>query len=143
MRRNALKDTFRRAWRDCGTLAGRSAAARRAQRVDASNRCCDSCRAALRPRPRPRSIYEKIGKGKHSVVYKGRKKKTIQYYAVKSVEKSQKGRVLQEVRRSSARVRVRGQLMHSSARRAPQQGGSAMPGTADVCAAAAGAPPRP
>jgi len=43
------------------------------------------------------SIYEKIGKGKHSVVYKGRKKKTIQYYAVKSVEKSQKGRVLQEV----------------------------------------------
>jgi serine/threonine protein kinase len=44
------------------------------------------------------SIYEKIGKGKHSVVYKGRKKKSVCYYAVKSVEKGQKARVLQEVR---------------------------------------------
>eukprot|EP00854_Cymbomonas_tetramitiformis_P004153 gene4153-5131_t len=43
-------------------------------------------------------IYEAIGRGKHSVVYKGRKKKSIQYYAVKSVEKSQRPRVLQEVR---------------------------------------------
>ncbi|KAK9809997.1 hypothetical protein WJX72_003108 [[Myrmecia] bisecta] len=43
-------------------------------------------------------IYEGIGRGKHSVVYKGRKKKTIQYYAIKSVEKTQKARVLQEVR---------------------------------------------
>ena len=42
-------------------------------------------------------IYESIGKGKHSVVYKGREKKSIQYYAVKSVEKSQRQRVLQEV----------------------------------------------
>jgi len=31
------------------------------------------------------------------VVYKGRKKKSIQYYAIKSVEKTQKPRVLQEV----------------------------------------------
>lgn len=31
------------------------------------------------------------------MVYKGRKKKSIQYYAIKSVEKSQKPRVLQEV----------------------------------------------
>lgn len=46
------------------------------------------------------SIYEKIGKGKHSTVYKGRKKKTIQYHAIKSVDKSQKPRVLQEVRTS-------------------------------------------
>jgi serine/threonine-protein kinase ULK4 len=30
-------------------------------------------------------IYEAIGRGKHSVVYKGRRKKTIQYYAIKSV----------------------------------------------------------
>ena len=30
-------------------------------------------------------------------VYKGRKKKTIEYYAIKSVEKSQKTKVLQEV----------------------------------------------
>mmetsp|Transcript_37117 Transcript_37117/g.82576 ORF Transcript_37117/g.82576 Transcript_37117/m.82576 type:complete len:1288 (+) Transcript_37117:271-4134(+) len=43
-------------------------------------------------------IYEKLGRGKHSTVYKGRKKKTIQYYAIKSVDKSQKARVLQEVR---------------------------------------------
>ncbi|GFR42705.1 hypothetical protein Agub_g3628 [Astrephomene gubernaculifera] len=43
-------------------------------------------------------IYEKIGTGKHSVVYKGRKKKTISYYAIKSVDKTQKARVLQEVR---------------------------------------------
>lgn len=43
------------------------------------------------------SIYDAIGRGKHSVVYKGRKKKSIQYYAVKSVEKTQKPRVLQEV----------------------------------------------
>jgi len=43
-------------------------------------------------------IYEALGRGKHSVVYKGRKKKTISYYAIKSVEKSQKARVLQEVR---------------------------------------------
>ena len=48
--------------------------------------------------PHQNSIYEKIGKGKHSVVYKGRKKKSVCYYAVKSVEKGQKARVLQEVR---------------------------------------------
>ena len=44
-----------------------------------------------------RSIYDKIGRGKHSVVYKGRKKRTIEYFAVKSVDKAQKPRVLQEV----------------------------------------------
>ncbi|XP_009405546.2 serine/threonine-protein kinase RUNKEL [Musa acuminata AAA Group] len=43
-------------------------------------------------------IYEAIGRGKHSVVYKGRKKKTIEYYAIKSVEKSQRSKILQEVR---------------------------------------------
>eukprot|EP00959_Pyramimonas_sp_CCMP1952_P256550 5359047-Pyramimonas_sp.AAC.1 len=43
-------------------------------------------------------IYEAIGRGKHSVVYKGRKKKSIKYYAIKSVEKNQRARVLQEVR---------------------------------------------
>ena len=31
------------------------------------------------------------------MVYKGRKKKSIQYYAIKSVDKTQKPRVLQEV----------------------------------------------
>ena len=29
-------------------------------------------------------IYEAIGRGKHSVVYKGRRKKTIQHYAINS-----------------------------------------------------------
>ncbi|XP_040995259.1 serine/threonine-protein kinase RUNKEL-like [Juglans microcarpa x Juglans regia] len=43
-------------------------------------------------------IYQAIGRGKYSAVYKGRKKKTIEYFAIKSVEKSQKNKVLQEVR---------------------------------------------
>ncbi|XP_052312495.1 serine/threonine-protein kinase RUNKEL isoform X2 [Populus trichocarpa] len=43
-------------------------------------------------------IYEAIGRGKYSSVYKGRKKKTIEYFAVKSVDKSQKRKVLHEVR---------------------------------------------
>ncbi|CAH9076090.1 unnamed protein product [Cuscuta epithymum] len=43
-------------------------------------------------------IYEAIGHGKHSTVYKGRKKKTIEYFAIKSVDKSQKAKVLQEGR---------------------------------------------
>ena len=47
------------------------------------------------------SIYETVGRGKHSTVYKGRKKQTIHYYAIKSVEKDQKARVLQEVSLSS------------------------------------------
>lgn len=43
-------------------------------------------------------VYEAIGHGKYSAVYKGRKKKTIEYFAIKSVDKSQKSKVLQEVR---------------------------------------------
>ena len=35
-------------------------------------------------------IYEEIGGGKHSVVYKGRKKNTIDFVAIKSVEKCHK-----------------------------------------------------
>ena len=42
-------------------------------------------------------IYEEVGKGKFSVVYKGRKKKTIDYVAVKSVEKNRRKKVLNEV----------------------------------------------
>ena len=41
--------------------------------------------------------YEAIGKGKHSTVYKGRRKKSIQYFAMKSVEKGQRNRVMHEV----------------------------------------------
>lgn len=43
-------------------------------------------------------IYEEIGKGKYSVVYKGRKKKTIEYTAVKSLEKSRREKLLNEVK---------------------------------------------
>jgi serine/threonine-protein kinase ULK4 len=43
-------------------------------------------------------IYEVVGRSKHSVVYKGRKKKTIQYYGVKSIDKSQRPYVRQEVK---------------------------------------------
>jgi serine/threonine-protein kinase ULK4 len=49
-------------------------------------------------------IYEAIGRGKHSTVYKGRKKKSIEYYAIKSVEKSQKTKVLQEVKEKHSKV---------------------------------------
>ncbi|GMH45644.1 hypothetical protein BSKO_13601 [Bryopsis sp. KO-2023] len=43
-------------------------------------------------------LYDKIGNGQHSVVYKGRKKHSIEYYAVKSIDKSQKERVTREIR---------------------------------------------
>ncbi|CAH1451771.1 unnamed protein product [Lactuca virosa] len=43
-------------------------------------------------------IYEAIGQGKYSTVYKGRKKKSVEYFAIKSVDKSHKSKVLQEVR---------------------------------------------
>ncbi|KAI3962375.1 hypothetical protein MKX01_005377, partial [Papaver californicum] len=41
-------------------------------------------------------VYEAIGRGKYSTVYKARKKKTIEYFAVKSVDKSHKSKLLQE-----------------------------------------------
>ncbi len=55
-------------------------------------------------------IYEPIGRGKHSVVYKGRKKRSVEYVAIKSTDRNQKPRVLQEVRphewvQSSSRLR--------------------------------------
>ncbi|PRP89093.1 hypothetical protein PROFUN_01813 [Planoprotostelium fungivorum] len=45
------------------------------------------------------SLTEEIGKGQTSgsVVYKGRKKKTIEYYAIKSVDKLNRDKVLNEV----------------------------------------------
>lgn len=42
-------------------------------------------------------IYEEVGKGKFSVVYKGRKKKSIEYVAVKCVERSRKKKLMDEV----------------------------------------------
>lgn len=45
------------------------------------------------------SLTEEIGRGKYSVVYKGRRKKSIEYYAIKSVEKQNKDKVLNEVSR--------------------------------------------
>ncbi len=43
-------------------------------------------------------LFDEIGRGKGSVVYKGRRKKTIEYVAIKSVEKHLKNRVLNEAR---------------------------------------------
>ena len=39
------------------------------------------------------AIYDEIGKGSHSVVYKARRKKTIEYVAVKSTDKSRMNKV--------------------------------------------------
>jgi serine/threonine-protein kinase ULK4 len=43
------------------------------------------------------SLTEEIGKGKYSVVYKGRKKNSIEYYAIKGVEKLNRHKVMNEV----------------------------------------------
>ena len=43
------------------------------------------------------SLFEVLGHGKDSTIYKGRKKQTICYYAIKRVPKDAKARVLQEV----------------------------------------------
>ena len=43
-------------------------------------------------------IYDEIGRGKFSVVYKGRKKKSFEYLAVKSVEKNRRKKILNEVK---------------------------------------------
>ena len=43
-------------------------------------------------------IYEEIGRGKYSVVYKGRKKKTIEFVAVKSVDRLRRKKLMNEVR---------------------------------------------
>ena len=42
-------------------------------------------------------IYEEVGRGQHSVVYKGRKKKSIEYVAVKSVERGRRKKFMDEV----------------------------------------------
>lgn len=42
-------------------------------------------------------LYEEIGRGKYSQVYKGRQKFTIQFVAVKSVEKCRREKVMTEV----------------------------------------------
>ena len=42
-------------------------------------------------------IYEEVGRGKYSVVYKGRKKKSIEYVAVKSVERGRRKKLMDEV----------------------------------------------
>ena len=43
-------------------------------------------------------IIQDIGRSKHAMVYKGRKKKTIQFFALKCVDKSQKQKIMREVR---------------------------------------------
>ena len=43
------------------------------------------------------SIYDAIGRGKHSTVYKGRRKLTVEYVAIKSTERRRKPDILREV----------------------------------------------
>jgi serine/threonine-protein kinase ULK4 len=43
-------------------------------------------------------IYEEIGRGKGTCVYKGRKKQTVEYVAIKSVDRTLKAKILHEVR---------------------------------------------
>lgn len=38
-------------------------------------------------------FYEEIGRGEHSVVFKGRRKRTIEFVTIKSVDKSEMARV--------------------------------------------------
>jgi len=42
-------------------------------------------------------IYDQIGKGSKSVIYKARQRRTIQYVAVKSIDKADDVRVKNEV----------------------------------------------
>ena len=42
-------------------------------------------------------IYNEIGKGRHSKVFKGRLKKSLEYLAIKRVEKGQMDKVVNEV----------------------------------------------
>jgi hypothetical protein len=42
-------------------------------------------------------FYEEIGKGKHSMVYRCRKKKCVEFCAIKSVDKVSRQKVLNEV----------------------------------------------
>jgi serine/threonine protein kinase len=43
-------------------------------------------------------FYDEIGRSKHTVVYKGRKKKTIEYVAIKQIQKSRRDKVDNEVK---------------------------------------------
>lgn len=47
-------------------------------------------------------LYEEIGHGKLSTVYKGRRRGTIEYVAIKSVDKSKRARVMTEVAMSAS-----------------------------------------
>ncbi len=60
------------------------------------------------------SVFDVLGRGKHSTVYKGRKKSTIIYYAIKSVDKSEKARVLQQVLHASSCKATNGWCGHMS-----------------------------
>ncbi len=43
-------------------------------------------------------IIQDVGRSKHSMVYKGRKKKTVQFFALKCVDKTQKQKIMREVK---------------------------------------------
>ena len=39
-------------------------------------------------------MYEELGRGKYSIVYKGRKRKTLEYIAIKKLDKARKKKIL-------------------------------------------------
>ncbi len=43
------------------------------------------------------SLSQELGRGKYSVVYKGRKRLSTEYLAIKSVDKERRSRVINEV----------------------------------------------
>lgn len=43
------------------------------------------------------SLAQEVGRGKYSVVYKGRRKQSTEYLAIKSVDKDRRARVINEV----------------------------------------------
>jgi serine/threonine-protein kinase ULK4 len=51
-------------------------------------------------------IYEEIGKGEFSQVFKGREKKKIQYVAIKRVEKSMMNKVILHINTLNNRIYI-------------------------------------
>jgi len=49
-------------------------------------------------------VYEELGAGTHSQVFKGRRKKSIEYVAIKRVDKRKIDNVIQEINVSSSQI---------------------------------------
>ena len=57
-------------------------------------------------------IYEEVGAGQHSQVFKGREKMDIEYVAIKRIEKSMMESVVKEVQVRRRRYARRGRTGH-------------------------------